>query len=203
VTSNLAVAAAISVIQDVAPFDQLEAEHQQLALAWMTSTDDIFRRVKPTTPTPHLVSYVVLLDRPRQRVLLGEHRLAGLWLPVGGHVEPGEHPAAAARREAREELGIDVEPFAGDTTPSFVTWTRTRSADPHIDVSLWFLMTGDATRQLHWDQREFLSTRWWSGDDLRAVPAQRFDPAMGRFLAKLQHLGLWGRPASESGSASD
>ena len=29
----------------------------------------------------------------------------------GGHVDPGEHPANALRREAREELGIEVHKF--------------------------------------------------------------------------------------------
>jgi 8-oxo-dGTP pyrophosphatase MutT (NUDIX family) len=30
------------------------------------------------------------------------------WGTVGGAVEPGESPAAAAVREAREELGVDI-----------------------------------------------------------------------------------------------
>jgi len=36
----------------------------QNALSWLGGTDDIFRRVKPLSPSPHLVSYFLLVDRP-------------------------------------------------------------------------------------------------------------------------------------------
>ena len=39
----------------------------------------------------------------------GNDRFAGRWNGVGGHVEAGEGVRAAARRELREEAGIDVE----------------------------------------------------------------------------------------------
>ena len=34
------------------------------------------------------------------------------WLMPGGTVDPGEAPRTAARREGREELGLDIEPGA-------------------------------------------------------------------------------------------
>ncbi|MBI5066718.1 MAG: lipoyl(octanoyl) transferase LipB [Deltaproteobacteria bacterium] len=43
---------------------------------------------------------VLLLRRAPER--------GGFWQPVTGRVEPGESPAAAARRELREETGADV-----------------------------------------------------------------------------------------------
>lgn len=49
----------------------------------------------------------------RGRVLLMRRRHppnAGLWSPIGGKVEPGESPAMAARREIREEAGVNVDP---------------------------------------------------------------------------------------------
>jgi ADP-ribose pyrophosphatase YjhB (NUDIX family) len=45
----------------------------------------------------------------RDKVLLRMHDKHKLWLGVGGHVELDEHPVQAAIREAKEEVGLDIE----------------------------------------------------------------------------------------------
>jgi 8-oxo-dGTP diphosphatase len=40
-------------------------------------------------------------------ILLVHHRRLGSWLPVGGELEAGETPLEAARRELREETGLE------------------------------------------------------------------------------------------------
>jgi hypothetical protein len=42
-------------------------------------------------------------------VLLHWHRRLGLWLPPGGHIDPGELPDEAAVRETLEETGLAIE----------------------------------------------------------------------------------------------
>ncbi|MGB8021449.1 MAG: NUDIX domain-containing protein [Candidatus Nanopelagicales bacterium] len=55
----------------------------------------------------HLTASTLLLDDPRERVLLTLHPLAGRWFQLGGHCEPEDVSiAAAAGREAAEESGI-------------------------------------------------------------------------------------------------
>lgn len=49
----------------------------------------------------------------RGHVLLHLHRRTGLWLPPGGHIEPGELPDEAALRETMEEAGIAVRLVGG------------------------------------------------------------------------------------------
>ena len=65
--------------------------------------------------------YVVVLSRYRGKILLSRHRDRSTWETQGGHIEPGETPLEAARRELYEESGaleFDIRPvfdyWAGD-----------------------------------------------------------------------------------------
>ena len=49
--------------------------------------------------------YVVVLSRYDGKILLSRHRQRTTWETQGGHVEPGETPLEAARRELYEESG--------------------------------------------------------------------------------------------------
>lgn len=174
-----------SLLAGIEPTDDLGRDHQRDALSWLASTDDIFRRVRPRTPSPHLVSYFLLVDRPAGSVLLCDHRLSGLWLPTGGHVEPGEHPLGTVRREAAEELGVTAEPdTAFGESPFFLTMTETVGppAMRHVDVSLWFAVAGRAGQSLNPDQREFVQVRWWTVGELRSAGLGRFEPHLLRAL---------------------
>ena len=51
----------------------------------------------------------IIVDE-RNRVLLHRSSDDGKWYTIGGAIDPGEEPAAAAVREAREETGLIVEP---------------------------------------------------------------------------------------------
>lgn len=42
-------------------------------------------------------------------VILLRHKRLGIWLQPGGHIDPGETPWDAARREAEEETGLAVD----------------------------------------------------------------------------------------------
>jgi 8-oxo-dGTP diphosphatase len=178
------VAVVHDLVAAVTPLDALESEHIADTLRWLESTDDVFRRSKPATPDRHLVSYVVILDRQNLEVLLVDHVNAGLFLPPGGHVEPDEHPAAAARRECREELGIEAS-FSERAAPFFVTVTTTVGLDAgHSDVSLWFVSDGSRHLEMTVDQVEFRGSRWWTLQEVQSASAEGFDPHFQRFIMK-------------------
>jgi len=114
-------------------------------------------------------------------VLLVDHKNAQLWLPTGGHVEPGEHPRATVARELREELGLELG--GGVEGPLMVTISETVGITAgHADVSLWYVINADRRVSLDFDAEEFQSVRWFHFSE---APVSRSDPHLERFLRKL------------------
>lgn len=169
------------LVQSIQPFDELETEHISQTLAWIGSGAPLFRIQKPDIPPQHLVSYFVLFDPAQRKVLLVDHKNAGLWLPAGGHVEIDEHPQITVQREAKEELQIDADFL--QPTPLFLTVTETVGAlAKHIDVSLWYVLKYDSSVPLTFDAGEFYAIQWFAPDGL---PLDRCDPHLQRFARKL------------------
>src|SRR5580658_4530225 len=52
-----------------------------------------------------------LIVDEQNRVLLHRASDDGKWYTIGGAIDPGEEPADAAVREAKEETGLDVLPI--------------------------------------------------------------------------------------------
>ncbi|MEU1101764.1 NUDIX hydrolase [Streptomyces tibetensis] len=179
----------LELIGAVDPWDDLERTHWETATQWIAGGAPLYRLGKPDVPAMHLVSYFVVLDDRLGQLLLVAHRKSGLWLPAGGHVEPGESPWAAVVRECREELGIEAvaSPITGEL-PLFLTVTQTLGQGAHTDVSLWHLLSADADTITDYDHGEFDAIRWLTGEQVLEQPAGLLDPHMHRFTRKLQHV---------------
>ena len=175
----------LETVLSVPRHDRLAGEHLDTAAAWIRSGAPLWRTAKPATPPIHLVSYFVPFDAGTGRLLLGHHRLAGLLLPPGGHVEPGEDPWDTVVREAGEELRFAAQPGG---TPLFLTVTATVGAHPHTDVSLWYVLPAEESDIVWFDDREYLGVEWLSAADIQARPAGSLDPHMARFLSALNTL---------------
>jgi|JI9StandDraft_1071089.scaffolds.fasta_scaffold02167_14 8-oxo-dGTP diphosphatase len=169
------------IILNMVPIDELEDHHIKDTLPWLKSGVPIFRIAKPNIPDKHLVSYFVLFDQNASKILLVDHKKAGLWLPSGGHVEIDENPKDTVVRECFEELGINANFLYTD--PIFLTSTITVGLTAgHTDVSLWYVLRGDHRHEYKFDTDEFYTIKWFGLDE---IPYERADPHMHRFINKL------------------
>lgn len=58
--------------------------------------------------------YVVIIAKYESKWLLCKHKKRDTWETAGGHIEPGETPLQAAKRELYEETGateFDIQPI--------------------------------------------------------------------------------------------
>jgi len=103
-------------------------------------------------------------------VVLHRHKRLGIWLQPGGHVDPGELPWHAARREATEETGLDVELAAtgGEAAPELVHVDAHPGPRGHRHLDLrYLLVAGDADPSP--PAGESPDVRWFGWDEALAI----------------------------------
>lgn len=87
--------------------------------------------------------FVVILSTHLSKILLSRHRARDTWETQGGHIEPGETPLMAARRELYEESGAasyDLRPafdyrFGGQNGMAFIADVHTLGALPPSEMA--------------------------------------------------------------------
>ncbi len=123
-----------------------------------------------------------MVDVLKQKILLGKHKSAGLWLPSGGHVEPDEYPVDTVKRECQEELNF--EPIFLSFKPFFITMSHINERGIfHKDVPLWYVLNKDSNDHISFCKDEYDSVKWFSIDHLPRL--NQCDPNMERFRDKL------------------
>jgi 8-oxo-dGTP pyrophosphatase MutT (NUDIX family) len=116
-------------------------------------------------------------------VLLRKHDKYGIWLAVGGHIEPDEDPVEAAVREVKEETGLDVQ-IAGETLsfdgkaegrevtpPRFINRHNVNETHEHVAFVYFALSRSREVQQGQDEQSDDI--RWCTKEDLKELPLKK------------------------------
>jgi 8-oxo-dGTP pyrophosphatase MutT (NUDIX family) len=107
---------------------------------------------------------VVAVVRRQGRVLMVQRGprsvFAGWWQPLSGRLEPGETQAEAVVREAREEVGLDVQPLRK-------VWECPADG---VDFWLHWWLAECAGGDLRPDRDEIADARWLRPEEISALP---------------------------------
>jgi len=112
------------------------------------------------------------------RVLLVRQADDGKWGTIGGAIDPDEAPADAARREAMEEVGVDVEIVA---LRAVVGGPKFRMRYPNGDVVSYVGVIYEGRLRAgspRPDGDEVLEAAWFSRGELAGLPMNDFTRAL-------------------------
>jgi 8-oxo-dGTP pyrophosphatase MutT (NUDIX family) len=126
----------------------------------------------------HVTGSALVLGR--QGVLLHRHKRLGLWLQPGGHLEPGETPWAAARRESGEETGLQLRWVAAGPggVPPLAHLDVHDGGRGHIHLDLRYLLVVEGDEQPAPPSGESPDVRWFAWPEAVAIA----DPGLVGFL---------------------
>ncbi len=119
----------------------------------------------------------VYLVNKENKVLLNWNKNLQTWIPVGGHIDKGEFPMEAIRREVEEETGFDFDFYGNsyklDGTVEIIKFHRFQIEEvPHHGHHMNFIFFGVCNNHdssvIETDEGEKL--RWFSKKEILKEP---------------------------------
>jgi len=172
------------IIAAYEPFDDLEAQHQAAFLHLLRGTVEPYSR-NQFVPG-HVTASCFIIDG-LGHLLLHHHRRLNRWLQMGGHLESGEDPGAAALREGAEESGLtDLRFVTGEIADLDVHSIPAGRGEPehrHYDVR--YIARTDSADSIAADVRESNQLMWFDLD--RAAELMQGEESL-RVIQKIRRV---------------
>ena len=137
----------------------------------------------------HFTATAFIIDAHSHTLLINHKRL-GRWMPPGGHIDEDETPEETAKRECKEETGLDVaiigeeqaDLFAGNPTEGQMlknpiglllenipaSAERNEPAHQHIDF-LYIARPTDESQVATLAEREGHEMRWFTREEIEGL----------------------------------
>lgn len=165
------------------PHEAWSLQRTRALVAWLRAPFD------EDADATHVTGSAIVRDRAG-RVVLHRHKRLGIWLQPGGHVDPGEDPAEAARRETAEETGLLADhPHGG---PHLIHVDVHPGPRGHLHLDLRYLLHADGGATLRPSSGESPDVAWFTSAEAR----RRADASLASAVRAASGVG----PRGEAGS---
>lgn len=171
------IASAAELLASLADHEPIDARELaslsriRAALEWLR--DPFLQDADPW----HVTASAIVVDHDG-RVLLHRHKVLGVWMQPGGHLDPGETPGEAVLREVAEETGLDA------TIESEVPFHVDVHEGPrgHVHLDIRWLLASDGTAPIRPEPGESSEVAWFELAEALEVA----DPGLIGALRRLQ-----------------
>jgi len=130
---------------------------------------------------PKVVVGCFILNDKNEILLVKSYKWPGLWVVMGGHIEWGETIAAAAEREAKEEVGLDIKFVSVIEVAEFIFDSHFHDKKHFIGLQSECHVVGSPVPTI--DNDEIQEAHWFSLAD--AVKLDNILPVTQKTIQKL------------------
>ena len=159
----------IQKIKEFQPYNEQEAMDKATLLNLLAENADISRRENLIA---HLTASAWVVNPERNKVLMAYHNLYNSWAWLGGHADGDYDLAAVAKKEAREESGLQEVRLVSEDILSLEVLTvdghekKGKYVPSHLHLNCTYLLEADPNAPICIKEDENSQVGWIDFDEI-------------------------------------